>query len=233
MGIYVFDTEYLLNALSHDREEIDFGMHIIPRAIEEKQVYAYPFYGYWRDVGTIRAYWDANMDILRADSGISPEEWGIRPNTEADGRAMDRVPARFLPGCTVRSSMISAGSIIEGTVLNSVLSPGVIVRKGAVVRDSIILEDSVIEAGAEVDLTICDKRVHIGAGSVIGHGDDEAKKVVNQEYPTHLYSGISLIGKAVQIPQNMRIGRNCIIRPGKKGRDERIFPAELQHGDIF
>lgn len=233
MGIYVFDTEYLLNALSYDREEIDFGMHIIPRAIDEKQVYAYPFYGYWRDVGTIQSYWDANMDILRADSGISPEEWGIRPNTEADGRAMDRAPARFAQGCTVRSSMISAGSVIEGTVLNSVLSPGVVVRKGAVVRDSVILEDSVIEAGAEIDLTICDKKVHIEAGAVVGHGDEETKKIVNQEYPSHLYSGISLIGKEVVVPERMRIGRNCIIRPGKKGGDERVFPSELEHGGIF
>ncbi|WP_339133564.1 MAG: sugar phosphate nucleotidyltransferase [Candidatus Electrothrix sp. GW3-4] len=233
MGIYVFDTEYLLNALSCDREEIDFGIHIIPRAIEEKQVYAYPFYGYWRDVGTIQSYWDANMDILRADSGISPEEWGIRPNTEADGQAMDRAPARFAQGCTVHSSMISAGSVIEGTVLNSVLSPGVIVQKGAVVRDSVILEDTVIEKGAEVDLAVCDKRVHIKEGALVGHGDEEAKRISNQEYPTHLYSGITLIGKEVRIPARMRIGRNCIIRPGMKGRDERVFPSELEHGGLF
>ncbi|MCI5208802.1 MAG: glucose-1-phosphate adenylyltransferase, partial [Candidatus Electrothrix sp. ATG2] len=233
MGIYIFDTEYLLKALSRDREEIDFGMHIIPRAIEEKQVYAYPFYGYWRDVGTIQAYWDANMDILRADSGISPEEWGIRPNTEADGRPMDRAPVRFAQGCTVQSSLISAGSIIEGTVQNSVLSPGVIVHKGAVVRDSVILEDAVIEAGAEVDLVVCDKGVHIGEGAVVGHGDEEAKRISNQEYPTHLYSGITLIGKEVLVPTKMRVGRNCIIGPGRKGRDERAFPLELEHGAIF
>ncbi|RWX51767.1 glucose-1-phosphate adenylyltransferase [Candidatus Electrothrix marina] len=233
MGIYVFDTEYLLKALSGDREEVDFGMHIIPRAIEEKQVYAYPFYGYWRDVGTIQSYWDANMDILHADSGISPEEWGIRPNTEADGRAMDRAPARFAEGCTVQSSMISSGSIIEGTVLNSVLSPGVIVRKGAVVRDSVILEDSVIEAGARVDLSVCDKQVHIGEGAVVGYGDEEAKSISNREYPTHLYSGITLLGKGAAIPAEMRIGRNCIIRPDEKSREERVFPAELEHGGIF
>ncbi|MCI5148527.1 MAG: glucose-1-phosphate adenylyltransferase [Candidatus Electrothrix sp. MAN1_4] len=233
MGIYVFDTEYLLKALSCNREENDFGMHIIPRAIEEKQVYAYPFYGYWRDVGTIQSYWDANMDILRADSGISPEKWGIRPNTEADGRPMDRPPARFAQGCTVQSSMISAGSVIEGTVVNSVLSPGVIVRKGAVVRDSIILEDSVIETDAQVDLAVCDKRVCIGQGACVGHGDEEMKMICNQEYPKHLYSGITLIGKEVLIPAGLRIGRNCIIRPGRKGQEQRVFPAELEHGCTF
>ena len=90
-----------------------------------------------------------------------------------------------------------------------------------------------IEAGAEVDLVVCDKRVHIGEGAVVGHGDEEAKKMSNQDYPTHLYSGITLIGKEVLVPAKMKIGRNCIIRPGKKGRDERVFPAELQHGGIF
>ena len=185
-------------------------------------------------MGTIQAYWDANMDILRADSGISPEEWGIRPNTEADGRPMDRAPARFAQGCSVRSSLISAGCIIEGTVHNSVLSPGVIVRKGAVVRNSVILEDSVIEAGAEVDLVICDKRVHIKEDAVVGHGNEEEKKIANQEYPTHLYSGITLIGKEVPVPEKMKIGRNCIIRPGgRTGRDVSVFPTELEHGGIF
>ncbi|MCI5224283.1 MAG: glucose-1-phosphate adenylyltransferase, partial [Candidatus Electrothrix sp. AR4] len=232
MGIYVFDTEYLLKALSRDRSEVDFGMHIVPRAIEEKQVFAYPFYGYWRDVGTIQSYWDANMDIIRADSGISPEEWGIRPNTEVDGHAMDRAPARFSKGCTVRSSMISAGSVIEGTVVNSVLSPGVIVKKGAIVRDSVILEDAVIEMGAEVDLAVCDKKVHIGKGAVVGYGNDEEKKIPNQNFPTHLYSGITLVGKEVRIPDRMRIGRNCILQPGF-GRDGDSLPEQLVHGDFF
>ncbi|MCW5199945.1 glucose-1-phosphate adenylyltransferase, partial [Desulfobulbus sp. F1] len=176
MGIYVFDTEYLLAMLTRDRKEIDFGMHIIPKAIEERQVFAYPFYGYWRDVGTIQAYWDANMDIIRPDSGISPEAWGIRPNIETKRRMMDRAPARFAAGCTVRSSMISAGCVIEGTVINSVLSPGVVVKKGAVVRDSVLFEDALIEVGAEVDLVVADKRIHVGKGAVIGCGDAEAKK---------------------------------------------------------
>ncbi|MCI5143827.1 MAG: glucose-1-phosphate adenylyltransferase, partial [Candidatus Electrothrix sp. ATG1] len=125
------------------------------------------------------------------------------------------------------------GSIIEGTVQNSVLSPGVIVRKGAVVRDSVILEDAVIEAGAEVDLAVCDKGVHIGEGAIVGYGDEEAKTISNQEYPTHLYSGITLLGKKVWIPPKMRIGRNCIVSPAKTGRDGREFPPEFGHGATF
>ncbi len=209
MGIYIFNTDYLINTLSSDKEEIDFGMDIIPRAIENDKVYAYPFNGYWRDVGTIQAYWDTSMDVIREDSGISPEEWGIRPNIEADGLPMDRPPARFVKGCKVNSSMISAGCTIEGTVINSVLSPGVTVEKGATVIDSVIFADSVIRSGATVDLVITDKRVLIGKNAFVGHGEN--KKEPNKVYPKHLYTGITLVGKEAHIPAETIIGRNCII----------------------
>lgn len=217
MGIYVFDTKYLLRMLALDRNEHDFGMHIVPRAIGRDRVFAYPFYGYWRDVGTIQAYWEANMDVIREGSGISPQEWGIRPNVSADGRPMDRAPARFLAGCSLKSSMISAGSVIEGTVINSILSPGVQVREGAVVRDSVIFEDSVIERRAVVELAICDKRVRIGKNAVIGYG--EKKDIPNRRHPKHLYTGISLIGKEAEVPAGVRIGRNCTVDPRRRESD--------------
>lgn len=217
MGIYVFDTEYLLRVLNRDRKEIDFGMHIIPVAIEEDRVYAYPFYGYWRDVGTVQSYWQANMDIIRAGSGISPQEWGIRPDTEAGGRPMDRGPARFISGSKVKSSMISAGSVIEGTVINSVLSPGVHVGKGAVIKDSILFEDCVVGESAQIDLCICDKRVQIGRDSVIGYGEGFDK--VNKSYPKHLYTGISMIGKETRLPAGVTMGRNCIVRAYYSGME--------------
>jgi glucose-1-phosphate adenylyltransferase len=230
MGIYIFDTAYLLDTLSRDRTENDFGMHIIPRAIKEDRVFAYPFYGYWRDVGTIQSYWEANMDIIRPDSGISPEEWGIRPNTEADGRPMDRAPARFISGCTVHCSMISAGCIIEGTVERSVVSPGVVVKKGAVVRDSVIFEDCVIDEDARVDLVICDKGVLIGRGAVVGYGDN--KEIPNQEFPSHLYTGITLVGKKATVPAGMKIGRNCIVNSGYNG-GEGLSTEKLEDGGIL
>jgi len=217
MGIYVFDTDYLLKALARDKQDVDFGMHIIPRGIEEDRVFAYPFYGYWRDVGTIQSYWQTNMDVIQSGTDITPEKWGIRPNTEADGRPMDRAPARFLSGCSVQSSMVSAGSLIEGTVINSVLSPGVQVKKGAVVRDSILFEDCVVEEGAVVDLCICDKRVHVGAGAIVGQG--EGMEHANHSFPKHLYTGITLIGKGAQLTAGMSIGRNCIVRPDYTGKD--------------
>ncbi|MDW7772801.1 MAG: sugar phosphate nucleotidyltransferase [Desulfobulbaceae bacterium] len=230
MGIYVFDAGYLLQTLSRSREEVDFGKHILPRAIQNDRVFAYPFYGYWRDVGTVQAYWEANMDVIREGSGISPQEWGIRPNLSADGRSMDRAPARFITGSNVQSSMISAGCVIEGTVINSVLSPGVRVAEGAIVRDSVIFEDSLIGEGAVVDLAICDKRVRIGRNAVIGKGGDNTRP--NTDFPGHLYTGISLVGKESAVPAGLRIGRNCILHP-RHSESDYGDRKELADGQSF
>lgn len=225
MGIYIFDREYLLNTLSRDREENDFGMHILPRAIANDNVFAYPFYGYWRDVGTIQAYWEANMDTIRKNSGISPELWGIRTNMETSGLPADRSPAYFGSDASVSCSMVSAGCSIWGTVQNSVLAPGVVVEKGAVVRDSILFADCVVEKNSVVDLTICDKRVRIHGDAVVGVGSNH--EFANKLQPKHLYTGISLIGKEAVVPPGVTIGRNCIINshvsedayPGKEIAD--------------
>ena len=217
MGIYVFNYEYLLKLLTEDKAMVDFGMHLIPTAIARDNVFAYPFEGYWRDVGTIQAYWEANMDLLKDDPEISPEAWGIRPNLESDQLLADRIPARFAAGCRVNRAMISAGCIIEGEVVNSVLSPGVKVGPGCRVRDSIIMHDCIIEEGTTIDLAIMDKRVKIGKGAVIGKGDN--KNIPNSKYPDHLYTGISLIGKEAVIPAGTIIGRNCIINPWSNGKD--------------
>ncbi|PID71535.1 MAG: glucose-1-phosphate adenylyltransferase subunit GlgD [Desulfobulbus propionicus] len=226
MGIYIFDTEYLLKTLARDKKEIDFGMHIIPHAIKHDTVFAYPFYGYWRDVGTIQSYWQANMDLIREKAEISPEEWGIQPNPAYGDRPMDRAPARFMSGSSVSSSWISAGCIIEGTVENSVLSPGVRVKKGAVVSNSIIFDDGVVGEGAQVDLTICDKRVQIGENVVIGNSDNMTMS--NKKYPKHLYTGISLVGKEAKIPAGAQIGRNCIVQFGFAEQD---FNGSLELAD--
>ncbi|MBI5556352.1 MAG: glucose-1-phosphate adenylyltransferase [Deltaproteobacteria bacterium] len=228
MGIYVFDTDYLLRMLTENREEIDFGMHLIPRAIEQDNVFAYPFHGYWRDVGTIQAYWQTNMDIISEDSGISPEEWGIRPNIEAGvADIADRPPTRFAAGSKVKNSMISAGCVIEGEVVKSVLSPGVRVAAGACVRDSILFHDCIVAAGAEIDLAILDKRARVGAGAVIGRGED--KSTPNKSFPKHLYTGITLVGKEAEVPARAVIGRNCIIAPLARAED---YPSlEIKTGE--
>ncbi|MEE4241253.1 MAG: sugar phosphate nucleotidyltransferase [Desulfopila sp.] len=222
MGIYVFDYDYLMKALMRDKDGIDFGMHILPHGIANHNVFAYPFYGYWRDVGTIQAYWEANMDVLRPDSGISPQKWEVCTNVEADGRPADRAPARFGAQAEVTRSLVSAGSIIQGTVINSVLAPGVIVEKGAVVKDSILFADCVVKKDAVVDLSILDKRVVAEEGCVIGHGDNH--EIANRIAPTHLYSGITLIGKEARIPPSAKIGRNCVV---DSNVDAASFEAEL------
>jgi glucose-1-phosphate adenylyltransferase len=105
--------------------------------------------------------------------------------------------------------MVASGCVIEGTVVNSVLSPGVHVKKGATVSNSVIFSDSIIEENAMVDLAILDKRVYIGANSRIGDGD--GLTVANKKFPEHLYTGITLVGKEAMVPPRVRIGRNCIV----------------------
>lgn len=209
MGIYVFDYKYLLNTLIRDSAEIDFGMHILPRAIAEDNVFAYPFYGYWRDVGTIQAYWEANMDVLKKESGISPQKWQIRTNVEMEGRIADRAPARFGTTCHLENCMVSAGSNIQGSVINSVLAPGVVVEEGAIVKNSILFADCIIRRGAVVDLAILDKRVQVGENAIVGFGENYA--VANRLQPSHLYTGITLVGKGAVVPANQKIGRNCVV----------------------
>lgn len=223
MGIYVFNTNYLLKLLAEDKTEIDFGMHLVPKAIARNNVFAYPFLNYWRDVGTIQAYWQANMDLLDDASGMSPENWGIRANTESNvNSTADRPPTYFSPSSKVQRSMIAAGCRIHGQVINSILGPGVEVAQGAVVRDSILLHDTKIAAGCTVDLAICDKLVKVGQESIIGYGDD--KTTINKKYPSHLYTGITLVGKGAEIPPNCQIGRNCIINPATKADQ---FPNQI------
>jgi glucose-1-phosphate adenylyltransferase len=170
--------------------------------IGQYRVFAYPFSGYWVDVGTIQAYWEAHMDLL-ADSpplDLNDRSWIIHTRSE------ERPPVNVRTGAVVLHSLITDGCTIEGTVEYSVLSPGVRVERGAVVRHSIIMTDAVIRAGAMVDRGILDKQVEVGAGAQVGFGVDYTPNRV-----TDLSSGLTLVGKNAIIPPNIKIGRNCII----------------------
>jgi glucose-1-phosphate adenylyltransferase len=217
MGIYVFDADYLVRMLKTTRQE-DFGHHIIPKAMQDGHVYAYPFQGYWRDVGTIQAYWDANMDLLTPFSDLQPERWGTMTNVMAEAVSLDRSPIKFGDGAAVSESAISPGCVIDGTVEHSVLSPGVVVEKGAVVRDSVIMHDTVLKIGAHVERSILDKEVFVGEGVRIGCG---AASVKNRFFPDQLFSGLTIIGKQAHIPRGLTIGTNCIIHPRVKRSDLR------------
>jgi glucose-1-phosphate adenylyltransferase len=216
MGIYVFNGEYLLDMLRRHKEH-DFGKDIIPAALKKDRVFAYPFEGYWRDVGTIKAYWEANMDLLDPkSSGLDLAAWGLRTNVEEDGRISDRPPTQISNKSSVKNSVISPGCVIEGQVVNSILSPGVYVARGAKVVDSVVMHNSRILAGAQVTECILDKKVTVGEKTALGTGSAE---IANKEKPHHLSSGLIVAGKGAQIPSNFKVGKNTILYPGLKSDD--------------
>ncbi len=202
MGVYVFNYDVLEKALREDQADSqsakDFGRNILPNLIEEgKNVYAYPYGGYWIDVGTIDAYWEAHMDLLESPPSLNLNDrtWVIHTRSE------ERPPVRVDASASIRNSLITDGTIIaEGAVVErSVLSPGVYVGPGAVVRDSVILNDTYIEADARVERCIVDKIVVVGHNATVGRITDSPEP------------GITCIGKNTYVPPGFTVGRNCIL----------------------
>lgn len=211
MGIYVFNTRFLLKRLEQDAADKtsshDFGKNIIPQMVDHDQVYAYPFSGYWVDVGTIAAYWETNLALLHEKPELDLYDTGWIIHT----RSKERPPVKLGSGGLSHDSLVSNGCVIEGMVVNSVLSPGVWVERGAVVRDSVIMNDTIIRAGAVVDRCVLDKEIEVGAHAQIGVGDDNTP---NQLEPANINTGITIVGKRAHIPAGAVIGRNCRIDPG-------------------
>jgi glucose-1-phosphate adenylyltransferase len=208
LGIYVFRSSYLLKALQ-DPESLDFGHHLIPRAVQSNRVFSYPFSGYWRDVGTLLFYYQAHMDLLNPGSGLYPEAWGVQTNPEEEGLKGDRPPVIIRRGARLVHSFISVDTIIEGRVEGSILSPGVRVEKGAQVLNSIIMHDCWIGSGAFLDRAILDKKVRIGEEARI----TGQSTVPNRKSPEQLKEGLTLIGKGASIPKKIIIQGNTIIYP--------------------
>jgi glucose-1-phosphate adenylyltransferase len=221
MGVYLFDREALkaeLESIVKPKKGFDFGKDVLPHALERYRAVAYPFEGYWRDVGTIKAYFDAHMDLLDPESGLELEAWRVYTNPEDRG-LQDRPPARLLSGAEVASSLLSRGCVVNGLVERAILSPGVVVEEGAIVRDSIVLHDTRIETAAVIAHCIVDKDVTIGRGARVGHG---RRAPPNRLFPTHLDCGITVVGKGAVVPPKTFVGRNCIVRPGARAVD---FPG--------
>jgi glucose-1-phosphate adenylyltransferase len=156
------------------------------------------------------------MDLLRPDSELTPEACDIRTNQTAHGLPYDRPPAKIVGTARLLNSAVSPACTIAGAVEDSILSPGVVVEKGASVKNSIIMHDCVIKQGARIERTIIDKDVVIGENCIIGKGD---KSVANTQFPDHVYSGLTVVGKRASVPARMKIGTNCIIYPEVTGRD--------------
>ncbi len=227
MGIYIFDTDILVQRLSEGRPEsprIDFGKDVIPSMIAQDKVYAYPFEGYWVDVGTIQSFWETNLALSGADDGntlkLHDPDWVIHTRSE------ERPPVKLGPQAQVINSLISNGCVIRGRVENSVLSPGVYVSPGAVVRDSVLINDTWIGPGAIIDRAIIDENVVIGAGTKLGYGEDMTP---NQAMPDRLNTGITVVGSGAHIPGGLTIGRNVLINCDRLESD---FPgAEIPSGE--
>jgi len=202
MGVYLFNRQLLDEILweDHKREDSahDFGRDILPRLIQSKaRVLAFPYTGYWMDVGTINSYWQAHMDLLSPNPPLKlyDRRWIIHTRTE------ERPPVRFPEESCIYASMLADGCFIQDSarVESSVLSPGVIVRPGAVVRESILLTDCVIESGAVVERAILDKRVHVEQNAHVGGG------IAQQEIK------LALVGKNSVVPKGVTVEPEAVI----------------------
>ncbi len=221
MGVYVFSKRALRRWLTD--KNIDFGREVIPAMLADgARVFGYRFEGYWQDVGTIQSFWEANMALLDdiPELDLYDREWLIHTRSE------ERAPAKVGPTAQVHRSLISHGCVINGTVVNSVLSPGVRVDVGAVVRDSIVMFDSVVRSGAVVDRAILDKEVVIGQGAIVGEGPDF--DTPNKAEPGRLNTGITVVGKQSVVPRGARLGRN--VKVGERVRTSDFTSRSVRSG---
>ena len=169
MGIYIFNTDTLIDYLETDEADEnssnDFGKNIIPNLLGNgEKLYSYKFEGYWKDVGTISSLWEANMDLIGEDPELRIADKDFRIYSKNTAR-----PPQYIgPASSIKNSMISEGCRIYGTAENSILSGGVIIEEGAVVKDSVIMDDVVIKSGACVYTSIVDADTVIEAGATVG-----------------------------------------------------------------
>lgn len=206
MGIYIFSWKVLKEALyaMKDQSGCDFGKHIIPYCHEHgERIFAYEYNGYWKDVGTLASYWEANMELidLIPEFNLYEEYWKIYTKS-------DIIEPQYLSAESVaEKSIIGEGSEIYGEVYNSVIGAGVTIGKGSVVRDSIIMKGTYIGAGVTVDKSIIAENCRIGENVKIGVGEEVPNKL-----NASIYSfGLVTIGEDSEIPDDVSIGKNTAI----------------------
>lgn len=206
MGIYIFNWKVLKEALIKlaDVPGCDFGKHVIPYCHGNgERIFAYEFNGYWKDVGTLGSYWEANMELIDIipEFNLYEEYWKIYTKT-------DRIPPQYISAdAKVVKSIIGEGAEIYGEVTNSVIGEGVTIEAGAVIKDSIVMQDSVIGAGAIVEKAIVAEDVKIGAGAHLGVGEYADSKYDAKVYQFDLVT----VGEHSVIPEGVKIGKNTAI----------------------
>ena len=205
MGIYIFNWKTLKEALiaKADQPALDFGKHIIPYCHEKGlPMYTYEFNGYWKDVGTLSSYWEANMELIDIvpEFNLYEEYWKIYTKS-------DVLPPQYIASnSVVERSIIGEGSEIYGQVFNSVIGCGVVIGEGTVVRNSIIMNQTQIGTNCVVEKAIVGEQTQIGDGVELGTIEEEEKE--NDTKPGIYNHGLVTIGEKSVIPSNIKIGKN-------------------------
>ncbi|MCL2171992.1 MAG: glucose-1-phosphate adenylyltransferase [Defluviitaleaceae bacterium] len=207
MGIYIFSWPILKEKLIRADglyADSDFGKHIIPMMLEdEKSLYAYAHGDYWKDVGTIESYWEANMDLTYTLPTFNLYDYHEKIYTYSHHQ-----PPQFIgPEAHIQRSLISEGCEVLGTVVDSVLGPDVKIGEGAEVRGSIIMQNTIIGDGCIIERCIIDEGATIGRDCIIGRGED----IPNKRRPKIYNTGITVVGEGSAIPDGVAIGKNCVI----------------------
>ncbi len=195
MGIYVFSWKKLRAYMTSEagKKLADFGKDLIPAMLSNgEHIFAYPFKGYWKDVGTIESYWQANMDMLDPSSGLNLHD----PNWRIYSRSAVEPPHYVGPEAVIHNAILAEGCEVEGSVQNSILFYGAKVGAGATVRNSVLLPGAVIQPGAKIQKAIIGEHAVIGANTIVGFRSDEISK------PT---AGITTVGDCIHV------GRNAIV----------------------
>jgi ADP-glucose pyrophosphorylase len=206
MGIYIFNWKTLRDALVVNAEQpsLDFGKHIIPYCHKNgAPLYAYEFNGYWKDVGTLSSYWEANMELINIvpEFNLYEEYWKIYT------RSVILPPQYISPESVIEKSIIGEGSEIYGEVYNSVVGCGVTIGKGTVVRDSIIMNETSIGQNCELNKSIVAENVKIEDNVRLGIGEEAP----NETDPNIYNNGMVTVGEKSVIPNGVTVGKNSVI----------------------